>query len=369
MRKVAGTLGVTGALAVAAVLVTAGPAASGRVRLHVLAQDGTVSAYGLHFHCQGSCFLSAAPGSVVVLQVRPKRFFSFSRWKGACHGKATACVLSLNSATSARAVFTHNRSHVLVTVGGAGSVGVAGLSKAACGAPSGSCDVSWPAGKAVTLAAVPAAGGAFGGWGRACAGTSGATCRIVVGNRTVSYVTAAFATTAAAAGARQQVSVHTDILPLGSSLAGFSCPEHSGCATSVATGTLLRLHVREAGAPGGQIWHGDCVGAGFACALVVEGPVDVVAPGFVTFGPPGRDALNINVAGGGIVTDGHGLNCTMARSPCTIFSRNSVRLTAKPANAFSNWISFGVCPAKRASCTAKLSSSGTTVTARFKRQR
>lgn len=368
---------VVGTIAAVAVLFTAASASSGGVRLHVLAHGGTVTAYHMHFRCRGSCSLSAAPGSVVILEARPSRFFSFSHWAGACRGKGTACVLTLKSATSARAVFTRNSSEVLVAVGGSGSVGIVGTSSAGCGTASGSCDITWPSGTAIELAATADAEGAFGGWGGACASTSGLTCRIVVGNQTTSQVLAAFATTPDA-GEQQQLQVQTLNASLQSSIPGFACQAESACTATVDTGTLVKLHAHAVALSAAATWDGACVGDGPDCELVVDGPAGVTAPRAVQFGPPGKGSLHVTIAGNGVVTDGHKLYCTPARSPCDAFYAGSnpvVRLTAtaKPAagNVFNAWVGLDVpCAPKRATCTLKVDNgSGTTITAYFKRKR
>ena len=375
MRPVAGTVGLAGTLAAAAVLLPASSAASGRVSLHSFGPGGTVTAYGMRFRCHRSCSMSAAPGSDVLLEARPNRFFSFSHWAGACRGRAPGCVLSLASATSVRAVFRRNRSDVLVVVGGAGSVRGVGRSKARCGAGSRSCDISWPAGTTVKLAAVPDAGGSFGGWGGACAVSSGHICRIVVGNRSISDVSAAFATTLAASGDEQQLEVRAGNTPgsaLHSSLPGFACRERSKCSTQVATGTLVKLKADIGDGFGATSWRGACVGRGPACAFVVDGTTTVVGPSSplpatdtATFG------LTVRVLGNGVVTDGHKLSCrkTSGLSSCQGTYDGSVRLTARPAsgNAFSKWVSpTRVCHGTQTSCTTNVNgASGAWVAAFF----
>jgi Divergent InlB B-repeat domain len=338
------------------------------VRLHVVARGGTVTAYGMHFHCQGSCSLSAPLGSPVILEARPKQLFSFRHWAGACHGKGTACVVSLPSAKSARAVFSRNTAEVLVTVGGAGFVRVVNRSKDKCGGSSRGCEFGWPTRTTIRLAAVPAAGGSFGGWGGACAGTSGTVCRVVVRPNGLA-VTAAFATTPTGSGGLQPLQLQALDASIQTSLPGFSCRGESKCATPVATGTLVKLHANPIGPPNSP-WAGACVGYGYTCVLVVDGPTAVIGPDLHAFGPPSRNALTVNVAGGGVVTDSQRDRCTMGRSPCVTYHRGPVRLTAEPGKgyAFDTWVSFGVCPTKRPICTTLVPTSGTTVTARFKRQ-
>jgi Divergent InlB B-repeat domain len=360
---------VAGTVAAAAVLITAVSAASGGVRLHVFAQNGTVVVHGTRLRCDSSCSLAAARGSLVILEATPKRFFSFSHWGGACHGTATACALSMTSSKSARAVFTRNRGEVLVTVGGAGSVGVSSRSSAGCGTASGSCDISWPDGTAIELTAVPDAGGAFGGWGGACAATSGLMCRIAVNE--FAQVTASFATTPTGSGDEQQLSVDTQDAPISASLPGFTCPQKSTCTALAATGTLVKLHVDPLGPPTQSPWRGACLGYGLTCALVVDGPSHVTAPDLAPEAPAEGFGLHIVVGGEGVVTDGEKIkNCTMTKTAhCSGFYTRAVRLRATPArgNVFGGWVSqTHVCTRKRASCIVDLGSSGTTIVAVFK---
>jgi List-Bact-rpt repeat protein len=360
---------VAGTVAAAAVLITAVSAASGGVQLHVFAQNGTVVAHGTRLRCDSSCSLAAARGSLVILEATPKRFFSFSHWGGACHGTATACALSMTSSKSARAVFTRDRGEVLVTVGGAGSVDVSGGSSAGCGAASGNCDISWPNGTAIELTAVPDAGGAFGGWGGACAASSALMCRIAVND--FAQVTASFATTPTSSGDQQQLSVDTQNAPISGSLPGFTCPQKSTCTALAATGTLVKLHVEPFGPPTESPWRGACVGYGLTCALVLDGPADVTAPDLTPQGPATGFGLHIVVGGKGVVSDGQKIkNCTMTKTAhCSGFYTGPVRLKATPArgNAFKGWLSqTRVCTRRRASCTVDLGSSGTTIVAVFK---
>jgi hypothetical protein len=360
---------VAGTVAAAAVLITAVSAASGGVRLHVFAQNGTVVAHGTRLRCDSNCSLATGRGSLVILEATPKRFFSFSHWGGACQGTATACALSMTSSKSARAVFTRNRGEVLVTVGGAGSVDVSGTSSAGCGTASGKCDISWPDGTAIKLTAVPDAGGAFGGWGGACTATSALVCQITVND--FAQVTASFATAPTGSGDQQQLSVNTQGTPISSSLPGFTCPPKSTCTALAPTGTLVKLHVEPFGPPTESPWRGACAGYGFTCTLALDGPADVTAPSLSPLGPSTGFGLQIVVGGKGVVTDGQKIkNCTMTKTAhCSGFYTRPVRLKATPArgNAFKGWLSqTRVCPRKRASCTVDLGNSGTTIVAVFK---
>jgi hypothetical protein len=264
-------------------------------------------------------------------------------------------------------------------VGGAGSVRGVGRSKARCGTASRSCDISWPAGTTVKLAAVPDVGGSFGGWGGACASSSGHICRIAVGNRSISDVSAAFATTPAASGDEQQLEVRAGNEPgsaLHSSLPGFACRERSTCSAQVATGTLVTLKADIGDGFRATRWGGACVGRGPACAFVVDGTTTVVGPNSPP--PATEDAsfgLTVRVLGNGVVTDGHKLSCRMTSglSSCQGTYLDPVRLKAKPApgNAFSKWLSpTHLCHRKQTRCTATLfDASGSWLAAVFKPKR
>jgi hypothetical protein len=344
------------------------------VKLHVATHGGTVTAYGMHLRCRHSCSLSVPRQQPVILEARPQRLFSFDHWSGACHGRGTACVLSPSRASSARAVFARHTGEVLMTAGGAGSIRVVHHAKDRCGPSSADCDIYWPTQRNIELAAVPAAGGSFGGWAGACAGTSGAVCHVMVHKRGLE-VAAAFATTPAGSGDQQQLQVQARDAPVGSSLAGFSCGPKTNCSTAVATGTLVKLQLPPSGVPNFSHWKGACVGYGFTCALVVDGPARMTAPLLKLYAPPVTgNTLNVSVAGDGVVSDRAGHRCASmlgARNCQWAYSSVRARLTAKPRKgfAFDAWIrDFGACsPASRPTCTLPVGSSGTTVTARFVR--
>jgi hypothetical protein len=194
----------------------------------------------------------------------------------------------------------------------------------------------------------------------------------VVGNRSISDVSAAFATAPAASGDEQQLEVRTGLGAFHTSLPGFACPERSKCSTQVATGTLVKLKADIGDGFRATSWRGACVGRGPACAFVVDGTTTVVGP---SLPPPATDTatfgLTVRVKGNGAITDGHKLYCRMTSglSSCQGNYDGPIRLRAIPApgNAFSKWVSpTHVCHGKQTLCTTKISgASGAWVAALF----
>ncbi|HKD94755.1 MAG TPA: hypothetical protein VKB43_08630 [Gaiellaceae bacterium] len=289
--------------------------------------------------------------------------------------------MSPKSATTARAFYTPKLGNVLIAVGGSGTVRAVRRTEDTCNAVSAGCLFSRPIGSTVELAAVPAAGGSFGGWGGACAGVSGQVCRVLV-HKGARQVSAAFATTPLGPGNQQQLTVQAaSIAAVSSSIPGFSCPGEQQCTTSVPTGTLVELLPDKQSYAIASTWSGGCTGYGYTCGLVVDGPVTVKSVvGALAPPHPKSIGLQVNVVGQGTVTDAsHQITkCTAAStySPAckASYSWDSpVHLTAHhgPGYVFSVWHSSAstLCRGKQPSCATKAKGGGDAVAAIFKRSR
>ena len=134
--------------------------------------SGTIISAPAGIGCPVTCAAPFTPGTRVTLAAQADPGSIFSGWSGGCSG-TSACVVTLNAATTVTATFTFQGFVLTVTTQGPGTV----LSTPAgigCG-PNATCPAVFSPGTAVTLTAVAAAGATFSGWSGACAGTTACT--------------------------------------------------------------------------------------------------------------------------------------------------------------------------------------------------
>lgn len=122
--------------------------------------------------CSGPCSLSFEPGTVLTLSAVPGGDSDFTGWSGACSGTG-ACTVTMGGTREMGAGFKKRTSTLAVSrPPGAGSGTVQFSPGLAC---TGSCSQIFDFGTEVTLAAVPAAGSVFAGWGGPCGGVAACT--------------------------------------------------------------------------------------------------------------------------------------------------------------------------------------------------
>ena len=135
--------------------------------------DGTVAGTGIT--CPPACDGDYPRGTRVTLTATPAPGSTFAGWGGACAGTDT-CEVTAAPGTAVTATFAlappPPAFGLSVALGGEGKVVGAGI---AC--PPSCRTISAP-GSTVTLAAVPAAGWRFAGWGGECSGAGGCTVRM-----------------------------------------------------------------------------------------------------------------------------------------------------------------------------------------------
>jgi hypothetical protein len=142
--------------------------------------DGIVRGTGSD--CRGTCVLQEVSGAQLQLQAIPDQGASFTGWSGPCTGSSTACPVTVDGDTAVTAAFSRPgpiqvpppaavARRLSVTIEGSGRV-VSSPANLDC--DSTTCQTSFPDGARVSLAATPAAGFFFSGWGGAVCSGSGA---------------------------------------------------------------------------------------------------------------------------------------------------------------------------------------------------
>ena len=127
--------------------------------------SGTITSAPAGINCGSTCSAAMNLGTAVSLSATPAPASAFAGWSGAACAGTGVCTVALNADTSVSALFVPVFT-LSVTKGGTGSGAV---SSAPAGIICGStCSLPFAANTVVTLAATPAAGSAFTGWGGAC---------------------------------------------------------------------------------------------------------------------------------------------------------------------------------------------------------
>jgi hypothetical protein len=123
-----------------------------------------------------ACSPTFPTGTTVRLMAVPSRGWTFSGWGGVCAGTSPCSVL-MSSAQSVTATFTQVvGSYTLsATITGSGTVTSAPAGLTCTG---GTCSANFASSTLVLLAATPASGWVFSGWGGACAG--GGDCSVAM---------------------------------------------------------------------------------------------------------------------------------------------------------------------------------------------
>jgi uncharacterized repeat protein (TIGR02543 family) len=224
-----------------------------------------------------------------------------------------------------------------LTIAGTGGVGFSDGSSC-----SASCAKTFNSGTTVTLAASPAAGFTFAGWGGACTGTS-STCTVTMD--AAKNVSATFSAVV--------VTRTLNLTIAGTGGVGFS--DGSSCASSCSktfnNGSVVTLAASPASGFTFNGWSGACSGTTTTCSVTMDAAKSVSATFAVS-----PATLSVAVTGSGTVTSTpSGINCTSnCSAPFAVGS--NVTLTAAPATGFtfSGW--SGACTGT-AACTVTLSAS------------
>ena len=219
-----------------------------------------------------------------------------------------------------------------VNLSGAGSGTVTG-SGINCGS---TCSASLTSGATATLAASPAVGSTFTGWGGACTGTG--SC--VVSMNASTNVTATFAISASASYTLSVTRGGAGSGTVTGSAVGINCG--SSCSASLTIGTAVTLTATADSGSTFSGWSGACSGTG-SCVVNMSAAQSVTAS-FATIAPVTLTlSLTRSGTGSGTITSAPaGINCGAACN-AAFTSGTSVTLTATAAtgSTFAGW--SGAC--------------------------
>lgn len=138
--------------------------------------------------CGNTCTASYPHSTALILTATAATGSTFAGWQGACSGMVTTCMVTMDAAKAATALFSLNQYTMTVQKAGNGSgVVVSNPSGIACGS---TCAAGYGYGANVSLSATTAASTRFVGWSGACTGTD-PVCTLTVD--AAQSVTATFA--------------------------------------------------------------------------------------------------------------------------------------------------------------------------------
>ena len=230
--------------------------------------SGTVTSSPSGISCGLTCEAEYEEGTNVTLATTPAADSVFKGWSGACSGTDT-CEVTMSEAKSVTAEFgpaTKPKFELAVADSGTGEgIVTSSPSGIACGA---TCEAEYEEGTHVTLAAAPADGSEFKGWGGACSGTG--SCEVTMGE--ARSVSAEFAP---APKLRIMLTVHRSGPGIvTSSPNGIACG--AICERGYEKGDVVKLTPIPAVASKFEGWGGACAGIG-ACEVTMSAAREVTA--------------------------------------------------------------------------------------------
>ena len=310
---------------------------------------------------EGSCTQTFTTTSEIVLTATPAAGWDFVNWTGDCDFTfSNTCQISPTDSThNVTAHFAPSATggeplpppnSLTVQVIGKGTV-KSGDSKIKCGNGNKDCFFVFLDSEMPTLAASPADGWTFVGWGGACTGTG--SCSVTMSPALGVVVVATFSKTTGSGTSTLQataiglgsVTGSSDDPPTGNEI---NCgTTGSDCDWVVPTGSVLTLI--EGPDPGNvfSTWGGDCSGSDVACTVVMDDNRTVSA----TFVEAATATLTLTITGRGHV-EGPGVQC---QGPGTCVQEQPLHTTlsvnADPAEGyvFAGWTGGG-CAGPGKSC-------------------
>ncbi|MFO7691655.1 MAG: InlB B-repeat-containing protein, partial [Vicinamibacterales bacterium] len=297
---------------------------------------GTVTGGGITCGVGGStCQVTYGSATAVTLTAAPASGYTFTGWGGTCTGTNASTAIQVDGIRTCTASFAATPTYQLNVspVPAGGTVTGGGIT---CGTGGSTCQATYGSSTSVTLAAAPASGYTFTGWGGSCSGTSTSTTIQVDGVKTCS------ATFTAGSVNGPPYTMTISPRPTGGTVtgAGLNCGTGGTlCSASMPAAMSYGMSATpDSGYTFGG-WSGDCIGTNPSLTVYLAGPRTCGA----TFTPNGSTTYQLNVSpvpAGGTVTGG-GITCGIGGSTCqaTYGSSTSVTLTAAPASGytFTGW--------------------------------
>ena len=293
--------------------------------------SGSVSSSVGGLDCGAGCSTSTVPvanGESVTLTATPAAGWMVGEWSNdACTDGAVSCTFTMSQDRSTSVWFTKSAFAFTVNASGPGSVS-ASIDGVACDA---ACLAAVPAGKSVTLTAVPGANSALSGWSSSCASAgSDPTCVLVASadrSTTASFVRTAYVFTVNRSGSAGSVSASIDGVPC-----------DAVCLAAVPAGKSVTFLADPGVGSAFTMWSGACSAAGSDPTCVTTASADrTVGASFVaqtvkyTVQASGPGSVSASI--GGVACDA---TCLQA-----VPRGATVTLTAAPAarSALVGWSS------------------------------
>ncbi|HEX6754082.1 MAG TPA: hypothetical protein VF093_10910 [Solirubrobacterales bacterium] len=242
--------------------------------------SGTVKSIPAGIDCGGTCTAEFEEGKEVKLRVGAAAGSIFSGWKGCDVDVGRECRVTVDGAEAVRARFTEVKALSVQKEGaGAGSVTTSpgGIT---CPMACSSTRALFPTGKSVAVAAAPAKGSVFTGWGGACSGAG--ACTVTMSES--KSVTAEFAPLPKRSLTLNKEGSGAGIVK--SLPSTFNCGAFCASQTSsFDQGTVVTLMPTPAKGSVFSGWTGACSGTG-ACTVTLSGAKTVGAAFALVEGKP-----------------------------------------------------------------------------------
>jgi len=285
--------------------------------------SGTVTSSPLAIFCGATCNADFEAGSVVTLHASPEAGSVFAGWSGGCAGTGS-CAISMDSAKSVTASFTHESYPLTVTRVGPGTV-TSSPSGIYCGA---ACNANYDSGTLVTLMATPDAGATFAGWSGAYTGTGSCTITMDMAKSvTATFTRESYPLTVTKIGPGTVTGTPT----------GIYCG--AACNASYNAGTLVTLTATADAEATFTGWSGACTGTG-GCAVNMDMAKNVTATFILD-----SYLLSLSKTGNGagtVTSNPSGIACGLTCS-ASFNAGTTITLTATPTSGstFTGWSGGG----------------------------